>query len=399
MFFGESRHIIELLEYQPVFVPKEELPMAAAQVLHDTYRAQISVELPAFSHSSVWKLTSQGWVGYIPLTREIGISLQPKVSLHNLFGMLEIAYHLQSFKWLNDLYDATSLAEFYERLAIIFAQLTSQRLRQGIYRAYESHADELPYLRGRMEISKVLQRPWHVALPCIFEEHTSDIEENQILVGAFHRILSSGNCTSRSLPLVETVYRNLQNVATTTTIDPQLCLNRFYNRLNADYRPLHALSYFFLADSGPSHKVGEQHMVPFLVDMARLYERFVSEWLKSNLDQRYTLRAQERHIIDPLTDLHFDIDLVIRDVLTGHVRWVLDTKYKVPNGGPSMEDIAQINTYANSKGAHEAILIYPVPLSVPVDIRIDDVRIRTLTFSLDGDLDEAGQKFLQALNG
>jgi 5-methylcytosine-specific restriction enzyme subunit McrC len=54
-------------------------------------------------------------------------------------------------------------------------------------------------------------------------------------------------------------------------------------------------------------------------------------------------------------------------------------------------------SYANVTRCYEAFLIYPTPLKELLDVRIRDIRIRSLTFSLDGELDQAGQVFLQDL--
>jgi 5-methylcytosine-specific restriction enzyme subunit McrC len=61
------------------------------------------VEFPSPKTDHRWELTAQGWVGYIPLSPELGLSLQPKVSLEGLFRMLEYAYRLESFHFLDDL--------------------------------------------------------------------------------------------------------------------------------------------------------------------------------------------------------------------------------------------------------------------------------------------------------
>jgi 5-methylcytosine-specific restriction enzyme subunit McrC len=41
--------------------------------------------------------------------------------------------------------------------------------------------------------------------------------------------------------------------------------------------------------------------------------------------------------------------------------------------------------------------VYPAPLSEPLDIRVGSIRIRSLIFSLAGDLEQAGYRFLQNL--
>ncbi len=138
-------------------------------------------------------------------------------------------------------------------------------------------------------------------------------------------------------------------------------------------------------------------MLPFIVDMGRLYERFVAEWLQRHMDKQVRLQRQERYAIGRQGALHFVIDLVLYDRVTGQVRCVLDTKYKAPGAMPDAADIAQIIAYAQAKAAPEAILIYPVELAEPVDATVNQIRVRTLTFPLDGDLENAGQRFLQSL--
>ena len=68
-------------------------------------------------------------------------------------------------------------------------------------------------------------------------------------------------------------------------------------------------------------------MVPFLVDMARLYESFVAQWLKTNLSH-YCVRIQQREYLDPKKIFYFDIDLVLYETQGQTARYILDTKYK-----------------------------------------------------------------------
>ena len=180
-------------------------------------------------------------------------------------------------------------------------------------------------------------------------------------------------------------------------------MGRQYNRLNEDYRPLHALCRFFLEQSGASHELGDRTTLPFLVDMARLYERFVAEWLKAHretvlLPLGFDIKSQQRVYVGQGKALYFDIDLVLQDMATGAAKYVLDTKYKASTA-PASSDIAQVVAYAEAKGCQEGILVYPTPLSEPLNIRVGSIRIRSLIFSLAGDLEQAGYRFLQNLLG
>jgi 5-methylcytosine-specific restriction enzyme subunit McrC len=309
--------------------------------------------------------------------------------------MVEIAYRLDLAE-LDGLIDCQSLAEFYERLAYALARRVLDRGRKGFYRAYLPRQEPLPYLRGRLDTRQAMTLPGQVNLTCHYQEHTADVAENQILAWTLWSITRSGLCTERTLPLVRRAYRALQGRVSLESHLPQSCIGRLYTRLNQDYQPLHALCRFFLEQTGPTHHWGDHKMFPFLINMASLYEQFVAEWVANHLPPTLHLKPQEKVHLGEGGLLNFEIDLVLYDTGTGQARCVLDTKYK-RTASPAQDDIFQIIAYAEAKGCDQAILIYPTPLAHPLDEQIGGIRVRTLTFALDGDLNQAGQIFLEKL--
>ena len=396
MTTAQTKTILPLTEYVPALFRREDIPDTPGETLWRNYSSQVAVDFPSPKTEGQWQLTSQGWVGYIPLTPELGLALQPKVELDNLFRMLEYAYRLKSFRFLEGLVECQSLQEFYERLANVLARRVLDRGRRGFYRAYLSETERLLYVRGRLDVRQAIQTPWDVKLECHYEEHTADIEENQILAWTLSRIARSGMCTERVLPAVRRAYRALRGLVSIQPYGPRDCVGRLYNRLNDDYHPLHALCRFFLEHSGPSHEVGDRTVLPFLVNMAGLYELFVAEWLKAHLPHNLLLEVQEQVDIGEGEVLTFTIDLVLYDAETGEARCVLDTKYKAKEK-VDPRDVAQVVAYAEMKGCSEAVLVYPAPLSSPLDELVGNIRVQSMTFSLKGDLEEAGQSFLRRL--
>lgn len=395
--------IIELTEYMPQFLPRTLLPDEVGEMLWQDYKTQVNVDFPSPKTSSRWRLTAQGWVGHIPLTNDFHITLRPKVKLNNLLRMLEYAHDLKSFRFSEGLVNCQTLEEFYERLADILARRILNRSRQGFYCAYISKTEHLPYVRGRINVPCLATRPWDTSLKCDYEEHTADVEDNQILVWTLWCIARSGLCTERVMPTVRHAYHILQGLVTVQPCHPKICIGRQYNRLNEDYRPLHALCRFFLEHTAPSHETGANATLPFLVNMSQLYERFVALWLSSHRKtalsrQGLDIQSQERVYLDQSQALYFDIDLVIYDTAKGIAKYVLDTKYKAADK-PTTTDINQIVAYGSALYCQEAILIYPVPLAEPLDIKVGNIRVRSLTFSLAGDLEQAGYNFLQDLLG
>jgi len=272
------------------------------------------------------------------------------------------------------------------------------RTRAGLYRTYITKTSQLSYVRGRIDTRHYLQRPWEPNIKCHYKEHTADIEDNKILLWTLRHIARTGVVKEEVRAHVRKAYHALQGAVSLEPCTAQDCIKRLYNRLNDDYQPLHALCRFFLEHSAPSHEMGDRQMLPFVVNMAQLYEQFVAAWLKADRDQELssrnlTLKTQEKVYLDSSQSLFFNIDLVLEDATIREARYVLDTKYKVPDS-PSSQDLAQIIAYATVKGCSEAILIYPEPLRKPLDAWIQNIHVRTLTFSVSTDLQQGGKEFL-----
>jgi 5-methylcytosine-specific restriction enzyme subunit McrC len=263
-------------------------------------------------------------------------------------------------------------------------------------------------------------------LLCHYRAQTADLEENRILAWTLFSIARCPLSLERCQPIVRQAYHALEDMVTLHPYSAADCIGRRYDRLNADYAVLHALCRFFLEGMGPSHDKGVHLMVPFLVDMERLFELFVAQWLRRHLPTHIKLQEQQRVPLSGNGNLSFNIDLVLSDRASSRVLTVLDTKYK-RSSQPSAEDVAQVVAYAQAQGCQEAVLVYPVPVhsvpvyrlpgtisdnaafqrnaasaptagaSQPITARVGNIRVRSLTFSLDADLERAGHSFIENL--
>ncbi|MBT7190122.1 MAG: restriction endonuclease [Calditrichaeota bacterium] len=390
----QSREL-NLTEYKSELFPADYFREEVAKLIWQKFSKYVSIEQPSWKTDNQWELTSNGWVGYIPVNDEITLCLNPKVPIKNLFLMLEYAYRLNPFV-VEGLYESKSLNEFYESLANILAKRVLDRQRKGLYRQYIEKQDVLPYLRGRVLFQEMFRKPWDVNIPSKYQEHTPDIADNQLLAWTLLLIIRSGICGEKSIPAIRKAFRELQRIVQAIPFSPKDSINRLYNRLNEDYKPMHALCRFFLENSGPTMNMGDHSMLPFVIDMAKLFELFVAEWLRINLPDELELVSHERVKFGKSGVITFDIDLVINEKDTGNTAYVLDTKYKIPDS-PSSSDIQQIVAYSVAKKCKNAILIYPAQLPTPFDGMIDEINVRTLSFSLGGDINEEGQSFVSNL--
>lgn len=393
------KRTIVLSEYQTNIVPQGELEEAVAHRLWQACSRLVTIEFPTPKTHGQWQLTALGWVGMVPLTSNLTLVLEPKVPIAHLLQMIEIAFGLQDLQLLRGLVDGASIADLYEGLALLLARGISKQCRRGLYRPYERCEATSPFVRGRLQIDELIRQPTPSEPPCVYHEQRVDVVDNQILRWTLLWMLKSelwqGQGESALRRTLRQALRALHGVTTPRPFTAADCRGRHYSRLNEAYAQLHALCAFFLEASSPSHLPGENESVPFVINMAQLYEQFVAAWLQQHLPDEWQLQIQERHPLDGR--LHFAIDLVLYDRAQAQPLAVLDTKYKVPEQGPDTADIAQVVAYAAAKGVSEALLIYPQSLHNPLDATVGGVHVRTIAFQLDINLDSAGQQVLREL--
>ena len=388
-----SKQII-LTEYQPLRLAREALSTDDGLRIWHSYGAQVAVEFPSPKTGDSWQLTANGWVGVAPVTHDLTLLIGPRVPLSNLFGMLEYAYDPRGVRWLPGMVTVDTVVGVYESLAVLLARQVLHLHRHGLAQHYSERRGAIPAMRGR--IIGVPQPP-AIAPTCAYSELTVDCLANRIPLWTLHGIMQSGLCGERALSVVRQAYRLLRGGVTLTPVTPDDCVRPIAHQRDVAYAPLHAICRFFLEGLGPGWHSGDHHMLPFWVEMTRLFERFVAAWLRSHLPAGVTLSAQQRVRLDADPPLTFILDIVLHSATTGVPLLVLDTKYK-PVTAPSTDDIAQVVSYAQAIGCHDAVLVYPATLARPLDTAVGDIRVRSATYDLSGDLDAGGMALLADLH-
>ena len=304
--------------------------------------------------------------------------------------MLDYAYNLKSFQFLDGLMTCDSLPEFYKRLATIFAYRILNRIQKGLYSTYIKQSQGLTYVRGKIDIKTMSKHPWKPKLTCQYDHFTQDIEDNQILLWTIYIISRQEICQEKTRILIRKVYHTLQGYLTLSPFTANDCINRKYNRLNEDYYCLHSLCRFFLENTTPSHEKGNYNSLPFLVNMNQLYEKFIAAWLTQHLPPRLGIKTQHHVEYNSFT---FKIDLIIYNKQTNQNLYVLDTKYKTEI---KECDIYQIIAYTFEQNCNHAIIVIPTT-NKPINDTMNNISIRSLNFSLDEDIDLSGSNFLKQL--
>jgi len=380
--------IITLKEYQSQEISRELISYDLKEKLYREYSKQIEISLIADRKGDRWRITAQGYVGYIQVSQDLAIFIEPKAPIKNVLAMLEYTPEFKGFKF-PELANFDTLQDFLNSLAESLADRIIEKCRRGLYRSYISQNATLEYVRGRIDIPKAIQKPWQIKIPCQYQENTHDNEDNQIIFYTLHRILRSQLCTENTHTKVHKAFHALQGYVNLYPFIAADCRDRHYSRLNQDYRYLHLLCQFFLDRTAPTHNQGQRSSFSFLIDMPSLYENFVASWLKRHLPPH--LRLYKQYSIQ--IGLSCAIDLVIKDIHSGECKFILDTKYKIKET-VSSQDLHQVRSYSIAMQCPEAILIYPQDLAKALDDKSDAIHTRSLTFALNEDLDQCGQKFL-----
>lgn len=387
----------------------EELP--SRELLTDDEKDQLilkygkQLEINPTFQSGCCEIRSRGFVGHLPVSKGLMVSIAPKLPVSNIFGMLEYAYDLKSFELFKGQVGVETLNDLYEGLASILALRVLKRARKGLYCSYVDETEKLAFVRGRIRVADTLRSMilGSTTLCCEYEEHTADLNENRILLWT---LFSLRKLDFNNLVFYKNVKRAYQALAGSITLEEKNaadCFDRKYDRLNDDYQPMHMLCGVFLEHLGPGLLAGEGRFLPFMLNMPELFELFVVQWLKKHLDERiyvdesYSMTIDESRLQgeEGQVKLKFKMDIVLRDK-AGNALAILDTKYKADEK-PKPDDVNQVIAYAHIMNTQKAILVYPSSTTKSRRWQPQDILISVITFDISSD-DLGGPAFLSELH-
>lgn len=375
------------------------LEVELARFLRDRCRDYVSIDKDPFDPTGRWRLTPGNWIGSVPLPGGEVLRIQPKMQVPSLLRLLDLAYGFTSLRFHPDLSNCDSIEDWFDRLVQHLTHRIQVRVRRGLHRAYIHRRERMSRVRGRLVVRAMIGRPHDPSLVCDHHEHTADIDDNRILAWTMHCAARCPACAPQTRQRAQALVRALTRTVQLTPCSAADCRGRTYDRLTQDYAPLHALCRLILDCISPTWEAGDATSLPFTLNMAALFEEAVARWLDRHLDQqRYRVVAQDGFTLGQATHIGMVADIVIYDRATGSPVVVLDTKYKAVQQ-PSNVDINQVVTYGAVLRAPQVVLVYPQPPSVSTDTMIGSpaIRVRSLTFSVDVDPDEAGGQLLASL--
>ncbi|MFB9668331.1 McrC family protein [Glutamicibacter nicotianae] len=317
-------------------------------------RMRIATVTPAGGDE--WIVANVRKVGVIRFG-EHQILIRPKVPVSRLFFMMQYALHPKM--WLDEPIQLDSDQDLLSVMAMLFLQQVSKIRQNGIIQGYKTFNDALPMMRGRLDIAAQIGRRGGLALPVetVYDEFTTDIPENRILVSALHRLLK--------LPMLDPAHRaglhklSESFVGVNILIPGQELPVIRYTRINARYRQAIFLSEVILRNTSVEQINGNLTARAFLFDMWKVFEDFVTVALSNcfaDMDGKAT-RQETGTFLDEGARLALRPDLVWHG--SNQRLAIVDAKYKAPDSAnyPNA-DIYQMLAYCVRFGLNAGHLVY-----------------------------------------
>lgn len=172
--------------------------------------------------------------------------------------------------------DSKSLTELFAR---VLSHGTQHLVRRGFDRGYISHREEIPRIRGRMNLSASMARQtWqHGRMVCEFDELSHNILHNQILKTTINSLLHTDGIEDDTRDLLHLQSHNLNHIDS-VHITSRLFQRVHLHRNNRFYRFLMNVCELIHNSRLPDQQDGTTRFQDFIRDprqMPYLFEKFV----------------------------------------------------------------------------------------------------------------------------
>ncbi|QCT95024.1 hypothetical protein FE773_07420 [Caminibacter mediatlanticus TB-2] len=303
------------------------------------------------SFSKRGNLKANQYVGIIAFGNEI-IEIYPKVS--NIDDTIESKQVLM--KMLSKVYDLNIDIEdkanlnkhnyILDFLIEIFILLVEDIIKKGIIRDYVLINANEKFLKGRLDISKHIQKNFihQERFYVEYDEYLIDCLENQIIKTTLYKLLkiSKNKELNKKLRQLFFIFDDV------SVIDKSQIKKISFNRLNKHYKKTINLAKLILNNLGLEVFNGENEAFSILFDMNKLFEEYFG---KVGLNNEY--KKSKKYLFKDNTKL-LKPDFIKNSE-------IYDTKWKIINSFDdiSESDLYQMLSYALKFNTKKVNLVYP----------------------------------------
>ena len=307
-------------------------------------------------------------------------SLDLQHLMHNLVKWIEYTAKID-YPYINIAADMENTDDLQELFVSLYVRYVKAALDRGLFFRYEEKTENLPTIRGRLDIKDYITKKYPTGQFGKFLCSYSTFEFDNLL----NRVIK---CTLKfvwniATPSNQKIIRNLLNKlgeVSDQNCTPRDCDTIQLSKMQSKYKIILSMSKMFLLNKTTNHNLDTHDSFCFMFPTDLLFEGFIGGFIQSifNEDAKVTLQASEVSLVDSirLGDQEFAQAFVMRhDILIEHKEkgmFILDTKYKEVSrfeGNTDFRydlindinsgDLYQVLTYAVSRGLDKVYLLYP----------------------------------------
>jgi 5-methylcytosine-specific restriction enzyme subunit McrC len=396
--------VIEIIEHQKLKIGKKFDPDSKQITKQD---ADFLRKLELKHEKSIFKwghntISPQQWVGVIAIPSGT-VEVLPKIAEHSnierlreiMVHMLQVVHNVSVRKYItaNLRYGTQG---FLDVLIYLFLTELEKQLKNGIYKTYQKHTQNLNSIKGTVDHPENLRKNALLKnkFVCRYSKFTENNLLNQIIKFTLEH-LSKVAVTQRNKVLIKKLAVNFDGV-TLKRINESDIDSLVLHRNNLRFKETINFCRLFLKGLALNLKSGEVMIEFMLFDMNQLFEKYIYQMFKKALkNANVVYQYKKNYMLTETTSatnrIQLKPDLIIT---TQNKTIVVDTKWKNMRGFADEKDIYQMNAYLGCiPKLYEGILLYPK--STKNDKIVDDyiikgtnntgsIKIRTVDLSLSG---------------
>lgn len=214
------------------------------------------------------------------------------IFIKNIYYMLSYAF--QILKQTNfDKIKSEEFADIGDLFACILYRCVSQQLKQGLHREYIDIDENIPTLRGKINIVDTIKNKINhkQLISCNHDEYSENNLFNQIIKTTINFLIASHNVKKdykKDLKKVLMYFKSVDDIDYRTIKWKVLK----FNRNNQSYNMIMNICYFILHDLMMTTESGNKKVLQFTEErMPKLFEKFVLEYYKQHYKNKLNVSA------------------------------------------------------------------------------------------------------------
>lgn len=280
------------------------------------------------------------------------------IPIQNIYYMLSYAFRTLTKQGYREM-STEKFSNTADLMTEILIAGISQQLKRGLGRAYIEQMEDIPVIRGRVNITESVKRQTMInrKLSRVYDDFSVDNSKNRIIKSTALLLLGADVAKQRKSRLRKLlVYFDKVELIDLRTVD----WNIHYDRNNQTYRMLISICYLVVKGLLQTQADGKTKIMDFLDDqqMYHLYEKFILEYYKKEYPYITTNASKIKWQLDDgmdymlpnlLSDITLEYDNKVLIIDAKYYSHIMQNRYEKETIRSA--NMFQIFTYVKNKEA------------------------------------------------